>query len=461
MAAYPILQPTRMRIMSDLQHDEGASVQRRTDKYQPRRSWRTWLIGRPLPTADAPHQTIGKDVGLAVFASDALSSTAYATQEMLFILAGAGMAAFVYAFPISIVIVVLLAIVTLSYEQIIHAYPGGGGAYIVARDNLGELPAQVAGAALLTDYILTVAVSISSGVAQIISAFPGALRLSRGDRGRVGAVHDGGQPPRRAGIGRGLRHPQLLLPGDDGGDGVYRADPLPDWLARAGGGSAADGDGSDHAGGLSVPDPACVFQRHDRAHRRGGDLKRHHGLQGAAQPQRRHHADLDVVYPGRALPGHHLSVGPDRRSALGNGDGDLATGAHGVRRPQPGLPGPDWGHDGHPGDGCQHLVRRFPAAERAAGCGWLSSAPTGVPRQPAGLLARHRRPGADRLPADHRLSGQRHRPDPTLCHRRLPLLHPVAGRHGAALVEGRPRGPVRRSRSVARPSATSPAGEPR
>ena len=102
-------------------------------------------------------------LGLAVFAFDVLSSTAYATQEILFILAGAGPSAFVYAFPISVVIVLLLAIVTLSYEQIIHAYPGGGGAYIVARDNLGELPAQVAGAALLTDYILTVAVSISSG----------------------------------------------------------------------------------------------------------------------------------------------------------------------------------------------------------------------------------------------------------------------------------------------------------
>ena len=159
--------------MSDLEHDEGAPVQRLTDKSQPRQSWRSWLIGRPLPTADAPHQTIGKGVGLAVFASDALSSTAYATQEILFILAGAGTAAFVYAFPISIVIVLLLAIVTLSYEQIIHAYPGGGGAYIVARDNLGELPAQVAGASLLTDYILTVAVSISAGVAQITSAFPG------------------------------------------------------------------------------------------------------------------------------------------------------------------------------------------------------------------------------------------------------------------------------------------------
>ena len=136
------------------------------------RTWRTWLFGRPLATADAQHEAIGKAVGLAVFASDALSSTAYATQEILLVLAAAGAVAFAYALPISVAIVALLTIVTLSYQQTIHAYPGGGGAYIVARDNLGELPAQIAGAALLTDYILTVAVSVSSGVAQITSAYP-------------------------------------------------------------------------------------------------------------------------------------------------------------------------------------------------------------------------------------------------------------------------------------------------
>jgi amino acid transporter len=142
------------------------------DQQRPPRSWRTWLIGRPLATADAPHQTVSKLVGLAVFASDALSSTAYATQEMLVVLVAAGAMAMGYAFPISIAIVTLLTIVTLSYEQTIHAYPGGGGAYIVARDNLGEIPAQTAGAALLTDYILTVAVSVSAGVAQLVSAYP-------------------------------------------------------------------------------------------------------------------------------------------------------------------------------------------------------------------------------------------------------------------------------------------------
>jgi len=147
-------------------------IMRRQSDYEPPRSMSHWFIGRPLSTADAPHQTIGKAVGLAVFASDALSSTAYATQEILGILTVAGTAAFGYVFPISIAIVILLMIVTISYEQTIHAYPSGGGAYIVSRDNLGESYAQVAGAALLMDYILTVAVSISSGVAQIVSAYP-------------------------------------------------------------------------------------------------------------------------------------------------------------------------------------------------------------------------------------------------------------------------------------------------
>ena len=137
----------------------------------PPRNLSHFLIGRPLQTADAPHQTIGKAIGLAVFSSDAMSSVAYGPQEMLTILVVAGTQALGYAFPLAIAIVLLLVILTLSYEQTIHAYPGGG-AYIVSRDNLGRTPSLVAGASLLTDYILTVSVSVSSGVAQIVSAYP-------------------------------------------------------------------------------------------------------------------------------------------------------------------------------------------------------------------------------------------------------------------------------------------------
>src|SRR5512134_1215135 len=152
--------------------DGGFLSQNRVADSKPRRSWRTWLIGRPLPTADAPHQTLGKAVGLAVFGADALSSIAYAPQETLVILDAAGTQAFDYAFPISLIITVLLAIVTVSYQQTIHAYPSGGGAYTVVKENLGVTAALVAGAALMMDYVLLAAVATSSGIAQIVSAFP-------------------------------------------------------------------------------------------------------------------------------------------------------------------------------------------------------------------------------------------------------------------------------------------------
>jgi amino acid transporter len=153
----------------------GDNIFEENTPHKPEKSWRWWLLGRPLSSADAPHQTIGKLIGLAVFSSDAMSSVAYGPQEMMVVLLAAGTVALHLAFPVAIGIVVLLAILTFSYQQTIHAYPGGGGAYIVARDNLGDLSALTASAALLTDYILTVSVSIASGVDQIVSAFPTLL----------------------------------------------------------------------------------------------------------------------------------------------------------------------------------------------------------------------------------------------------------------------------------------------
>lgn len=153
-------------------HAAGFLNLKRVAKHQPQSSWRTWLIGTALPTADAPHQTVSKMVGLAVFGADALSSIAYAPQETLVILAAAGTQAFRYAFPISLVITALLTIVSISYLQTIRAYPSGGGAYTVVKENLGIQAALIAGAALLTDYILLAAVTVASGVAQIVSAWP-------------------------------------------------------------------------------------------------------------------------------------------------------------------------------------------------------------------------------------------------------------------------------------------------
>jgi len=136
-----------------------------------------FIIGRALRTEQAAHERLSKKTALAVFSSDALSSTAYATEEILLVLAVAvayGQAgAFKYVVPVSIGIGVLLVIVAISYRQTIHAYPSGGGAYIVAKENLGTNAGLVAGAALLVDYVLTVAVSIAAGVAAITSMMQG------------------------------------------------------------------------------------------------------------------------------------------------------------------------------------------------------------------------------------------------------------------------------------------------
>jgi len=130
------------------------------------------LIGPPIPSSEEHHQRLVKFIALAVFASDAISSTAYATEEILLVLVAAGgLAAYSYLVPISLVVVVLLVIVVTSYRQTVFAYPSGGGSYIVSRENLGETPALVAGSALLVDYVLTVAVSVAGGVAAITSAF--------------------------------------------------------------------------------------------------------------------------------------------------------------------------------------------------------------------------------------------------------------------------------------------------
>jgi amino acid transporter len=130
------------------------------------------VVGPPLASSDEHHTRIGKPTGLAVLASDAISSTAYATEELLLVLMPvAGMAALTDLVPISVIVAILLVLVISSYRQTIHAYPNGGGSYIVSRENLGTGPSLVAGASLLVDYILTVAVSISAGIAAITSAF--------------------------------------------------------------------------------------------------------------------------------------------------------------------------------------------------------------------------------------------------------------------------------------------------
>ena len=142
------------------------------DRTGPAFSLKRLLVGHPIPSHLAHHERLSRVTGLAVLSSDALSSVAYATDFILATLVVAGAGAFVYAVPISFVIAALLAIVAFSYRQTIHAYPTGGGAYIVAKENIGATAGLIAAGSLLVDYTLTVAVSISAGVLAITSAFP-------------------------------------------------------------------------------------------------------------------------------------------------------------------------------------------------------------------------------------------------------------------------------------------------
>src|SRR5438477_7313801 len=131
------------------------------------------LLGPPLHTEELVHERLGKPTALAVFASDNLSSVAYGTEEILrHLVPFVGLAAFTLVMPITVALLVVLGFLILSYRQTIKAYPTAGGAYIVTRDNFGLLPAQVAGVALLTDYVLTVSVSVAAGTAALASAFP-------------------------------------------------------------------------------------------------------------------------------------------------------------------------------------------------------------------------------------------------------------------------------------------------
>src|SRR5262245_2840578 len=131
-----------------------------------------WLVGPPMPLAQARHERLGKAAALAVFASDPLSSVAYATEEILLVLILAGSAALSYSLPVALGIAALLAIVVTSYRQTVAAYPQGGGAYLVAKDNIGRYSALTAAAALLVGYVLTVAVSVVAGIAALTSAVP-------------------------------------------------------------------------------------------------------------------------------------------------------------------------------------------------------------------------------------------------------------------------------------------------
>ena len=138
---------------------------------------RAFLFGRPLAIEEEVGERLPKKQALAIFSSDAISSSAYATEEILRVLILAGAAAILVSIQIAIAISILLAVVALSYRQVCRAYPNGGGAYAVAKENIGALASLVAAAALLIDYVMTVAVSTASAIAQTYSVFPGLFNI--------------------------------------------------------------------------------------------------------------------------------------------------------------------------------------------------------------------------------------------------------------------------------------------
>ncbi len=135
---------------------------------------RASVFGRPLSTVEEIGERLSKKKAMAIFSSDAISSSAYATEEILRVLLLAGVGALLLSVEVAIAIAVLLAVDAISYRQVCHAYPNGGGAYIVARTNLSPLLGLIAAAALLIDYVMTVAVSTASAIAQIQSVIPAA-----------------------------------------------------------------------------------------------------------------------------------------------------------------------------------------------------------------------------------------------------------------------------------------------
>ena len=276
------------------------------------------MVGKPIATSEESHQRLGKPTALAVFASDAISSTAYATEEMLLVLLMAVTfpQATNYLVPISVAAVILLAIVSISYIQTVRAYPDGGGAYVVSRENISRTAALVAGASLLVDYTLVVAVSISAGVLAIGSAFDfndnAPLRVGlavffvammcfgnlRGvkESGKVFAVPTYFYVTMLALFLIGGFY--KLFTGDLGelNDSAELAKHFEE--------------NHDLAATATLVRAAAGLQlRCRRAVRRGGHLERRAGVQEARVAQRLEGPDHDVEHPGGGLP-RHLDPGP-------------------------------------------------------------------------------------------------------------------------------------------------------
>ena len=298
----------------------------------------------------------------------------------------------------AVLVVILLTIVVLSYRQTIYAYPSGGGSYIVSRENLGKIPALVAGSSLLADYVLTVAVSIAAGVGAITSAFARSASVPRRPVPGGRRAHDGGQPAWGARVRRPVRPAHLhlrlrsrrtrhlrplpnLLPGP-------RRDPRPRGRARR----AHRGQrGTEHER-VTVHADACLLVGRHRPHRHRSSLQRRAGVPQAGGPQRRNHPGVDGRDP-RLTVLRHRRVGtpPQARTPRGRRNRALDHGQSRVRRRDVHVLPPPILHLRHLDPRRQHRLRRLPPAVRDRRPRRLPAPPTRQPRRPARLLQRHPR----------------------------------------------------------------------
>ena len=266
------------------------------------------IVGAPIPSHLAHHERFSRVTGLAVLSSDPLSSVAYATEEILRVLTIGGVAALGLVTPIGAVIATMLAIVVFSYRQTIYAYPNGGGAYIVAKDNLGRLPSLIAASALLIDYVLTVSVSIAAGVAAITSALPAFHVNTRRDVAGVRVILMLGNLRGVRESGRLFAAPTYffivsILAMIAVGAWRYLTGTLVPMEAATGSLPSTHGELPLTTFTLA----ACLLEwlyGHDR--RRSG-LERRAGISAAREPQRISHAGGDGDPVDHDVPGHHAA----------------------------------------------------------------------------------------------------------------------------------------------------------
>ncbi len=250
------------------------------------------LVGRPMQSERLGHTLLPKKIALPVFASDALSSVAYATQEILLVLAAGGLAFIAYTPWIALAVGLLMLVVVASYRQNVHAYPSGGGDYEVTTTNFSPQVGMTVASALMVDYTLTVAVSVSVRRREPGLRVPFPELARHAHRRADGRRDRGPEPARRARVRHRLRDPDVLL---------HRRGHADDRLGRVQAGDRpppARRDrrlcDQDHRQlrrpGDRLPDPACVLLWLHGAHRRRGDQQRRARLQAAEEQERRHHA---------------------------------------------------------------------------------------------------------------------------------------------------------------------------